>query len=497
MCHNGLCWWFELGGRQDTIAEDGAIALELRRLVLGVWDYIKNSGCFDADCYTLRWIGSIPGKRESRRMVTDYLLRGEDVLRGRGFEDGAFYGGWYLDVHPAGGVLDVDAPNCVQTPVPVYPIPLRCLYNSRVENLLFAGRCIGTERQAFFSTRVMDTCALSGQAAALLAAACAVWHTVPGQMTKEQVAALRQRLLREDLFVPGLRANGTADPALEAELTVTSEHDGRAGPQAGTLSLGEGGYVTFPGVDGTARLPVTLHRPLTLCGVLYTAPLPNHLCPGEKIREYRWELPAGNHTLAVQGQAGAFCTLVLEAAPGAELPLCRPLRTGFVCGKTGMPAGGEPMLEYEAPQALYGAKQLINGWNRPWNGPNQWCAAPDDPEPAVTLRWPRPQILKELRLYLDPELCAERPSSYAAQWQDSHKLTLHREMPAQLARDILVEVSQDGTRWEPVSELQDNRKRMVTVALPERQGVQALRIRFTRMWGDRPAAVFAVNLCQA
>lgn len=80
------CWGFELGGRQDTIGEDGDIALELRRLVLGVWDYIKNSGRFAADCYTLSWIGSIPGKRESRRMVTDYLLGGrmscaEEILR--------------------------------------------------------------------------------------------------------------------------------------------------------------------------------------------------------------------------------------------------------------------------------------------------------------------------------------------------------------------------------------------------------------------------------
>lgn len=488
------CWWFELGGRQDTIAEDGDIALELRRLVLGVWDYIKNSGYFDADCYTLSWIGSVPGKRESRRMVTDYLLRGQDVLQGHSFEDGAFYGGWYLDVHPAGGMLDADAPNCVQTPVPVYPIPLRCLYNPQIENLLFAGRCIGTEREAFFSTRVMDTCALSGQAAAMLAAACAAWHTVPGQMTKEQVAALRQRLLQEDLFVPGLQEDSSTNLAAQAERIVTSTHNSLAGPRTECLSLEEGAYVTFPGAEEKALLPVTLHRPVTLRAALYTAPLPNHLCPGEKAGEYCWELPAGNHKLAVQGRADTFCTLVLEPAPGAELPLCQPVRTGFVCGKHGMSVCGEPMLEYETPVSLYGAEQLVNGYIRPWKGPNQWCAASDDPEPAVTLRWAQPRTLGELKLYLDPELCAERPSSHAAQWQDSHKLDLYREMPAQLARDMIVEVSQDGSGWKPVWELKDNRKRLVTVALPEKQEIQALRIRFTRTWGPRPVGVFALHV---
>ena len=60
------CWWFEYGGLRDTISNAQDIALELRRLVLGVWNHVKNSGKFHADCYTLDWIGSIPGKRESR-----------------------------------------------------------------------------------------------------------------------------------------------------------------------------------------------------------------------------------------------------------------------------------------------------------------------------------------------------------------------------------------------------------------------------------------------
>lgn len=97
------CWWFEYGGLCNTISDSQEITLELKRLVLGIWNYIKNSGKYpNARTYTLEWIGNIPGKRESRRMITDYILSSTDISgRMKEFKDGAFYGGWYMDFHPA------------------------------------------------------------------------------------------------------------------------------------------------------------------------------------------------------------------------------------------------------------------------------------------------------------------------------------------------------------------------------------------------------------
>ncbi len=137
---------------------------------MGIWNYIKNSGRFDAENYTLEWVGNFPGKRESRRIETDYILKEEDTRTEKTFFDGAFYGGWYVDMHPSGGVKDRMSENCVQTPVKVYQIPLRCLYSKRVPNLLIAGRDIGTDRNAFASSWIMNTCALSGHAPGALAA---------------------------------------------------------------------------------------------------------------------------------------------------------------------------------------------------------------------------------------------------------------------------------------------------------------------------------------
>lgn len=61
-------WWIEYGGRLDTIHDTEEIKWELWKVVYGVWDYFKNSGKFpEAENLTLEWVGTIPGKRESRR----------------------------------------------------------------------------------------------------------------------------------------------------------------------------------------------------------------------------------------------------------------------------------------------------------------------------------------------------------------------------------------------------------------------------------------------
>ena len=49
------CWWFEYGGSLDTIGRLQDITLELKRLVMGVWNYIKIAACMMLN--TTRWNG--------------------------------------------------------------------------------------------------------------------------------------------------------------------------------------------------------------------------------------------------------------------------------------------------------------------------------------------------------------------------------------------------------------------------------------------------------
>jgi hypothetical protein len=63
-------WWIELGGTKNTIRDNEQLRFELLSVVLGVWNYIKNSGKYpESETWAINWIGMVPGKRESRRIT--------------------------------------------------------------------------------------------------------------------------------------------------------------------------------------------------------------------------------------------------------------------------------------------------------------------------------------------------------------------------------------------------------------------------------------------
>ncbi|HMG09157.1 MAG TPA: FAD-dependent oxidoreductase, partial [Mucilaginibacter sp.] len=141
--HGCRLWWIEYGGRKDTVYETEDIKWELWKIVYGIWDYIKNSGQFeDVSNLTLEWVGTIPGKRESRRFEGLYMLSQKDVIEQTHFEDAVAFGGWALDLHPADGVYS-ELPSCNQYHSKgIYTMPYRCYVSKDIDNLFFAGRII-------------------------------------------------------------------------------------------------------------------------------------------------------------------------------------------------------------------------------------------------------------------------------------------------------------------------------------------------------------------
>ena len=227
-------WWFEWGGQLDTIKDNEVIRHELLRIAFGVWDYVKNSGNHpDSANWTLDWMGAVPGKRESRRFLGPHLLTESDVLGGtRLFHDQVAYGGWPIDLHPPSGVdVPEEQPYTPTRFDHVYSIPLRCYHSRNIANLFFAGRNISATHVAFASTRVMATCAAGGQAigtaAAILVARRAV-HGIAEASTPEFIHELQQTLLRDDVWLPGLRNEDPADLARTA--TVAANPDNASFP---------------------------------------------------------------------------------------------------------------------------------------------------------------------------------------------------------------------------------------------------------------------------
>jgi hypothetical protein len=224
-------WWIEWGGDKDPIRDNERIRFELLSIVMGVWDYIKNSGNHtDSANFALDWVGMMPGKRGSRRLVGDHMLTQHDLLGGT-FSDSIAMGGWPMDDHPPGGFDRADLPpnTSVKTPE-VYPIPLRSCYSRNVANLWMAGRNISASHVAFTSTRVMATCATIGQAVGTAAAMCLQKGKLPRQLAEDKklVSHLQQRLLRDDQTIkskPGelARNEDPADLARSAKASASGE----------------------------------------------------------------------------------------------------------------------------------------------------------------------------------------------------------------------------------------------------------------------------------
>jgi hypothetical protein len=203
----------------------------LLAIVLGVWDYIKNSGDFPgADTWALDTIGMIPGKRESRRIKGEHVMVQQDIEGGwKQFKDAVAFGGWPMDDHPAAGFDAKDIkPFRPAKYKEAYNIPLGSLYSSKIKNLMMAGRNISASHVAFSSTRVMKTCAVIGQAAGTAAAVCAKEGILPGQLRNDpkKMAQLQQRLLRDDQTIQLVKNNDEADLARKAKVTASHSDPG-------------------------------------------------------------------------------------------------------------------------------------------------------------------------------------------------------------------------------------------------------------------------------
>ncbi len=222
-------WWIEWGGQMHTIHDNERIRFELLSIVLGVWDYIKNSGNHPNSAnWALDWVGMFTGKRESRRIVGDHLLTQFDLMGVNGdFEDAVAIGGWPMDDHPPGGFDRSDLPPCVQVKTPIYNIPLRSLFSRNVSNLMMAGRNASATHVAFTSTRVMATCAVMGQAAGTAAAIASRYKLTPRQLyeDKSRLKELQQTLLRDDQSIQGRKNEDAADLARQATITASAEHE--------------------------------------------------------------------------------------------------------------------------------------------------------------------------------------------------------------------------------------------------------------------------------
>jgi hypothetical protein len=216
-------WWLELmGDGEDIITDFETIRDDLLAYAYGLWDHIKNAGDHGAENYALEWVGILPGMRESRRLMGDYILSETDILNHEMFDDQVTYGGWCIDLHAAKGLLDFDVlPSDCQHFKGIYTIPYRSYYSKNIDNLFMAGRDISTTKLGLASTRIIACCANGGQAVGTAAALCTKYGVEPRELMPH-IKELQQLLIKDDSFLPGIPNEDEKDFARNASFTASS-----------------------------------------------------------------------------------------------------------------------------------------------------------------------------------------------------------------------------------------------------------------------------------
>ena len=139
------------------------------------------------------------GVRESRRINCDYMLDVKDFLKRSNFDDGIGRYCYPVDMHPSkpGDQREFEAfmkeymKDLCYKAGESYGIPYRSLIVKGFDNLLVAGRCMGTDRKMQASIRVMPGCFITGQAAGT-AAAMALNN---GRTRDVDIVTLREKLV--------------------------------------------------------------------------------------------------------------------------------------------------------------------------------------------------------------------------------------------------------------------------------------------------------------
>lgn len=505
-------WWIEYGGRLDTIHDTETIKWELWKVVYGVWDHIKNSGEFpDAANLTLEWVGTIPGKRESRRFEGDYMLDQNDIINQTHFEDCVSYGGWSIDLHPADGVYSPRGGCDQYHSKGVYGIAYRCLYSRNISNLFLAGRIISSTHVAFGSTRVMGTCAHSGQAVGMAAATCVAQNLLPRDLSQGQFLCNLQRdLMRVGQYIPGFKLEDQADLAQQATICCS-----------GSLSLNalpDGKVVLKLDRDRAQMLPVsrgTLPKVCMFLDVNQDTQLQLQVRISSRQMNHTPDVILASRQIAVKSgdnqkvvfdfdvdvDKDCYAFFCLMKNEQVSVHLSEQRITGVLsvyhhhdqkpATEIGVdhfefwspmrrPGGQNFAVTIEPALAVFGAGNVVNGIARPVACPNAWVAALDDPQPTLHLQWDMSQVIRKIVLTFDADY--DHPMESILWGQPEH------DMPFCVKA---YRVTDD--QGNVVHACDDNHQAINVIALNDALHTRSLNIRVLSSHGPCPAAVFEVR----
>ena len=143
----------------------------------------------------LKWVAYVAGKRESRRLMGDYIYTLADMTQRRRFPDTVVTERRAVDLHHqlavTGSPYDFLSKALYHKIDGDYYVPFRCLYSRNVANLMMAGRCFSCSHAGLGGPRIMLTLGQMGVATGLAAALCKKHGVLPRGVYDKHMEELR------------------------------------------------------------------------------------------------------------------------------------------------------------------------------------------------------------------------------------------------------------------------------------------------------------------
>ncbi|KAH7121887.1 FAD dependent oxidoreductase-domain-containing protein [Dactylonectria estremocensis] len=495
-------WWIEYGGRLDTVHDTEEIKWELWKVVYGVWDYFKNSGHFpEAENLTLEWVGTIPGKRESRRFIGPTIMKQQDIVEQRFHSDAVSFGGWSLDLHPADGVFS-EVDGCTQLHSKgVYQIPFSSMVCSEIPNLMYGGRTLSASHVAFASTRVMATCGANSNALGVAASLCKKLAVDPIQLlAKDNMKNLQLELMRFGQFIPGYKLNDPEDLVRRASAVESSSSfelsslpaDGPAKVLVRSLAQ----MLPLPaGPVPKFLVTVLTVEDTTLQVQLRGSEKPYNYTPEVILAEKQFDLKAGANQLSIeldvsnpQAQYVFLCFMQNDSvAVSTTLTRVSALMTvEHECDQhtdedvgvdlferwtpVRRPMGHNLALTIDPPLQAWSPENIRNGVPRPTKRTNCWV--PASSRSMLTVSWDAPVTLSKVVVHFDTD--------YDHALESVQRGHPERDIPFCVKKWRVVDLSREGAETELFLEdgnyLSRREARLETATPVSKIGVEMLEL---------------------
>ena len=410
-------WWLSYGGLRDTVRDAYEIDWELKKLVYGYWDYVKNSGKYPGtENYYLRWVAPYAAKRESRRFLGDYVLSQQDICHGIRHEDDVSTGGWSIDCHDPGGIYGDRGVSLFGNVPAIYNIPYRCMYSVNVDNLFFAGRIVSATHLALGSIRVVQTLAAMAQAVGSAAVLCRKYDCSPRDIALSHCRELQTMLQRDGQYIIGLPED--CGLAAEAVITASSTRKLENTDIRREIPLRQQYCLCIPVKNGVLEsVELYIHNPTQDSVVfpyeIWDNPIVNTYTPQTLRKTIQTEIPAG--------YAGwVHLTVDLQDITGNKVYLILPANEQLCIASALHHITGAPTFLYRSghlsrctenisfrhvlPDSdLYTAENVINGYSRPVGVPNVWAAESGCHE-SLTLHFREIQTVREIQIVFNSQL---------------------------------------------------------------------------------------------